>query len=396
MIKAIFIIDNLNIGGVATALYNCLSHTSELMDISLMVFDPETIDRNRISDKICLVTPSEKVSILARTQEQCMNESKVRGLFRLALVLISRIFGGKIARNILFSMMPIYGEYDLAISYVHDVSRKSLTPGCNDFVLSRVKAKKKMAVIHCDYENFGGYDPKQLEQFSKFDYIAGVSGSCVKKFLKMFPSLKEKCIKMENFADENIVDINNNDTLQFDKSKVNFVTVCRLTEEKGLLRAFDVFKKIAETGTENFTWTIIGDGPLMGELQKTISDTSMEDKIFLLGAKTNPFTYICEATAFLLPSFHEAAPMVFSESALIGLPVISTETCSAKELVEDAGIGLVCENTSDGLETVLRMIIDDPSILNKFRSTQIDNVNVRALNDIHALINKVLDEVEEE
>jgi len=46
--------------------------------------------------------------------------------------------------------------------------------------------------------------------------------------------------------------------------------------------------------------------------------------------------------------------MVFDEAAALGVPIISTRTLSADELVESRGIGVVCDNSDSGLEDAIR------------------------------------------
>ena len=88
-------------------------------------------------------------------------------------------------------------------------------------------------------------------------------------------------------------------------------------------------------------------------LEAQIKQYGMEDVIILEGQQINPYRYIKGADYFLLSSFHEAAPMVFDESATLGVPILSTATLSASEMVEQRGIGAICENDGEG---ILRML----------------------------------------
>ena len=73
------------------------------------------------------------------------------------------------------------------------------------------------------------------------------------------------------------------------------------------------------------------------------------------------------ADALFLPSFHEAAPMVFDEAKTLGLPVLTTETTSSSRLIGLTGCGLVCENSEEGMEKGLREILSKPELLEQFR-----------------------------
>ena len=45
--------------------------------------------------------------------------------------------------------------------------------------------------------------------------------------------------------------------------------------------------------------------------------------------------------------------MVFGECVTLGVPIITTNTVSAKELVEQRNVGYVCENSEEGLYEIL-------------------------------------------
>ena len=77
----------------------------------------------------------------------------------------------------------------------------------------------------------------------------------------------------------------------------------------------------------------------------------MEKKVFLLGETLNPYPYMKGADYLLHPSIHEAAPMVFDEAKVLGLPILSTDTTSAKEMLAECDI--VCENSVQGLQQAL-------------------------------------------
>ena len=79
----------------------------------------------------------------------------------------------------------------------------------------------------------------------------------------------------------------------------------------------------------------------------------------MVGNKENPYPYIKNASCFLLPSLHEAAPMVFGEASSLGVPVLTTETCSAIELVQSRGIGYVVENSIDAGATEIKVELQD-------------------------------------
>jgi len=387
-LKALIVIDNLYVGGVATSLYNYLQYASKLMECTLLVFNKSGIDEKRLPDNVKILNPPAILQLIGKNRSELMVQSKSMALLKIVLMIICKLTNGEFVRKLIFPFVKSIGEYDLAVSYAQDDSWKSISKGCNDYVIKKVNAKQKAAVVHCDYENFGGYDIKQVKIFSCFDKIICVSESCGRSFARCFPSLDSKVITCENFTDTNLIINNSHPAVQYPQDKVNFVSVCRLSVVKGLARTVSVFKQLCDKGFSNFTWTIVGDGPEYNNLINLINDFKLQDKIFLVGNKNNPYPYIKNASAFLLPSYHEAAPMVYGESAVLGVPFLTTKTCSAVELVENRGIGIVCENSEKGIYNMLEMIMSDKVDLKKFAGEK-HNINEKAQAQLASFVNSI-------
>ena len=77
----------------------------------------------------------------------------------------------------------------------------------------------------------------------------------------------------------------------------------------------------------------------------------------------NPYGYIRAADLLLIPSYSEAAPLVIGEAASLGTPILSTETSSAKEMIERTGFGWVCPNSEEGLRDGMQMLLRKPELL---------------------------------
>ena len=137
-----------------------------------------------------------------------------------------------------------------------------------------------------------------------------------------------------------------------------FVTVARLSKEKGLLRCIPIFEQLKKDGFD-FEWHIVGGGPLKEQIQCEITRCSLEENIILEGEQVNPYRFMKNADYFLLPSFHEAAPMVFDEALALNIPVLTTNTLSAMELVGKRGSGLVCENTDQSIYDMLYRVMSN-------------------------------------
>jgi len=120
------------------------------------------------------------------------------------------------------------------------------------------------------------------------------------------------------------------------------------------------------------------------KIENRILETKSERYIILEGVQSNPYRYIKNADFLFVPSIHEAAPMVFDEAACLKVPIITTDTLSAKELVDERNIGIVCKNyqISDALEYAFANKVIYKNNLNEYVST-----NLEANNDFESLCN---------
>lgn len=364
-LKTLIVIDNLKTGGVASSLYNYLAYVHDKMDCHLLTFDEDSIDKDKIPNNVKIIKTQSFLHILGKTQREIQRDSKFFALGRVIYTGLSKVKSGEFARRFYWPFIHNVGDYDLAIAYAQDDAWKSLSKGCNEFVVKKVNAKFTAVMIHCDYRNFGGYNANQEKAYSQLDAIICVSESCKKSFIQCFPTLENKVITCENFI--NVADVQQKalEAIEYNKGIFNFVSVCRISTVKGLERTVNAFTCLKSNGVLNYTWTIVGDGPLRGKLESMVKIAGLENRIRFVGNKENPYPYIKNADAFLLPSLHEAAPMVFGESAALGVPIVCSDTCSAQELVSQRGLGIVFDNNEKSLYDTLYNILKQNVTLKK-------------------------------
>ncbi|WP_175401881.1 glycosyltransferase [Veronia pacifica] len=101
-----------------------------------------------------------------------------------------------------------------------------------------------------------------------------------------------------------------------------FVCIGRLHFQKGYDFLIEIVK-YHKRFNPNVKVVIIGDGPLRSCLEQKIKDFDLEDNILLHGEVPNPFPYIKNSKALLLPSRWEGLPTVLVEALALKKQVIS-------------------------------------------------------------------------
>jgi len=82
--------------------------------------------------------------------------------------------------------------------------------------------------------------------------------------------------------------------------------------------------------------------------------------------------------------------MVYAEAAVLGVPVLTTQTTSAKELVESKHIGFVCDNSEEGLLDLLEKAITNKLNFN-FEILKNYDPNINARRQLENLVSTIDD-----
>lgn len=375
--KIIIVSNNLATGGIQKALVNLLNEIKNQYDITLFLFSDRGDYKNKIPSQLKVIKANSYLRLLGISQR----ESRKSGIFyyflRAILVLWSRVINNKWPIRFLLLTDSKLKKYDIAISYVHSSPDKVFYGGCNEFVLNNIDASIKCAFIHCDYLNYGGNTNKNKKLYKQFDRILTVSEGCKSHFNKAIPELINKTYTVRNCHNHlEIIEKANTKSIHYDSRKFNIVTVARLTEEKGLVRTIDVINQLIKMGYK-ICWHLIGDGSQRNDIKTIITNYGLDENIVLHGNQKNPYKFMVNADLFLLTSYHEAAPMVFEEAKCIGLPILTTNTISAIEMVEQSNAGWTCENSLDGIKEKLQYILDNRNELSRIK----ENLKSQNLNN---------------
>jgi glycosyltransferase involved in cell wall biosynthesis len=166
---------------------------------------------------------------------------------------------------------------------------------------------------------------------------------------------KEKTIVINNAVEENILP-----AAPWQKNK--FITVARLSEEKGIDRLIHSVANL----TIPFTYYIIGDGGKKETLQNLINQLQLQNKVFLTGKKDSPFAGMEDAALFLMGSHYEGFPNTLLEAGALGIPVVAFNAPGGiSEIIVEGENGLLVK---DGDEKVFAAAIE--TAMNSFFSRQ--------------------------
>ena len=223
-------------------------------------------------------------------------------------------------------------------------------------------------MVHCDYLNSGYLSHRNNLEYAEFDRIACCSDSVRARFVEGAGVDGSKVYAVRNFYDLRAAELAEEDPQVYDEGYINIVIVARLSPEKGVDRAIEALHNAERP---DIRYYIIGDGPDKDKLINKTIEYGMTDRVFFLGEQHNSHRYMMNADYLLVPSLHEAAPVVFDEAKTLGLPIISTDTTSAREMLGCSD--LICENSLSGIEDTIIPLHKRINLESKPMTNQLQN-----------------------
>lgn len=348
--KLIFFHSNLNMGGIEKSLVNLINGIGNDYDIEVVLINKTGILLNELNGNISVSSADKKLSYFGMSK----NESKKNLItyFRRNMFALKR----KYAKNEewirkLVAKTKIDYECDIAISYSDDAF-------LNELVLQKVKAKKKFVFYHSDFRNKRFKNNDYVNRVIQFDKYICVSKSCRDIAV-------ECCPKLSGIADylyNNVCVNKESEPFQYQDEFFNIITVARVSEEKRIDWGIEIVNRLIREGLK-VRYYICGKGKDLDRICNLTKSLKLEDSVFLLGEQINPYKYIKNADLFMLLSRTESFGICLVESMLLGVPCLTTNTVSAKEIVGE--YGFVCEHDREDIFLKIKELVENKNMVNE-------------------------------
>ncbi len=252
------------------------------------------------------------------------------------------------------------GEYDLAISF--------LTP--HNIVAEKVLAKKKAAWIHTDYSKIDVDAGLELPVWSEFDHVVSISEQVTENFLAVFPSLKDRIVRIDNILSPGFVRKRAGEIppeavageMPMKEGRVNLLSVGRFCTAKNYDNVPDICRRIVGHG-KDVRWYLIGFGGDEGLIRRKIVESGMQDNVIILGKKSNPYPFIKACDIYVQPSRYEGNSVTVREAQILCKPVVVTDYPTAWNQVREGVDGIVVPMDNDGCADGITRLIDDDRLI---------------------------------
>lgn len=369
MKKIIFGITGLTIGGAERVLVDLANELSKDYKITIFTLYAKGELEKQLDSNIELKSLYEK-------QYKELSKIKQKVLVPLKVLLFKKSIYNK----------KIKEDFDTEIAFLEGPITRIFS--CKN------KNVRKIAWIHNDISQVFGQDlkakiKKHLDKktYEKYNDLVFVSKDNLDKFNKVYKKLKitkEHKKVIYNYIDSKRIIEKSKEKIEknFEKNTINFVSVARLVNQKGIDRLIKIHSKLLKSGY-NHNIYVIGDGPQRGELEELIKQEKVEKTFYLLGQKENPYPYIKNADYFCLLSRYEGYGMVLEEAKILNKKIVITNT-AAREAVQNYDNKWILENTNEGIYRGLIEIINK-----KTKDMNSENEKIETKYDNSEIIEKV-------
>jgi glycosyltransferase involved in cell wall biosynthesis len=394
--KILFVINTLGHAGAETAMLELMKRMKEdCYELSLYVLmaQGELIHRlpghvKLINKQFCDASVLSKAGRYHMLRTLCRAAVKNANALRLLPYIISgfagmirkhRIQKEKLLWRLLSEAAEPSGEvYDLAIAY--------LEGGSAYYVAEHIKAVKKVAFIHTDYDQAGYTRKLDQECYLAYDRIFAVSEEVRSHFLKIYP----ECEAVTRIF-HNIINIDN--IIRKSQEPGGFLdsfhgsrilSVGRLAYPKAYDISIEVMLLLKKRDIP-LRWYVLGEGPDRRILERKIKKYGLAKDFILLGASPNPFPYYRQTDLFLHISRYEGKSIAIQEAQVLGCAIVASDCKGNREQIVHEKDGLLCELKPDQIADSIQRIIQDETLRTTCKMhSQMKSLN--ATDHLHQLI----------
>lgn len=387
--KIIFISQALWIGGIETALVNLINKLDySKYDVTCLITQ-NYLDMAERLTKNCRLIVADRGSPVTFTKPykfkrlyDILEEPQEATRFRRIIWQIL---------NILFKALEnhLYSDYikeqlkdesfDTAVIYSDRTA---------EIAVKAIKAKKFLMFYHHgamrkEYHDCYGY--------KKSEKIIAVSDNIAKKLKAYRKKYADKIVVVNNVIDIASIKEKSTESIEeglFRENKFNIVSCGRLSPVKGLNFAVEAIAKLVQEGYTDINWYIVGGGPIEKEIKEQIAALKMEEHIFMLGMKNNPYPYMEKCDLFIQPSIFEGYSLSIMEAKILGTPILASKAAAGNQ-IKNGVDGFLCETNETSVYENLLKLYKNRTKLEKCKTAlmncDFDSINKKIISQLEEL-----------
>lgn len=358
--KVLFVVHQLNLGGVQKALISALN----ALDYS----ENEVTLYVRKSRMDLLPQVNHNVSKIIINQDTTKYYRKPYAIWLQLLLKIkySQKTKQKLDDYIVSSQMKYEKEhyfsddveYDLAVSYIQSYTAK--------FVDENVKAKRKVMFYHGSTDEFHDVNEKVMQHFERIYCVSKGAQKAVQGF---YPQFAEKIGCLENYVDAESVRQKANEFVpNYPMDRLILCSCGRITSVKGYDLAVGAAEILKKNGLD-FKWYFVGDGVDRPKIESIISEKQLAGFIEITGLQDNPYPYIKNCDIYVQPSYEESYGLTIIEAQILGKTIVSTATVGGQSIINDGENGVIADINAESIAQKINLVCQDKDLQQSIQNT---------------------------
>lgn len=360
MKKVLIVMTSLSNGGAERSLVNLLNEIPKnKYEIDLLLFKRSGMFLSQVPKNINILETPIDLKKLYGT----LHDTGIMLPLKLISNLISKLFTRNSREKRAFRWKYFYSKYINKFSKQYDIALSYISGEVLYYVDEKIDANKKIVWIHNDYRSAmhpRKYDYTHLKNMTG---IVTISESCAEILKEEFPEFKDKIFMIENITSSLVLNKRAYEFFpnEFEQNEINIVSIGRLNEQKGFDIAINSASIIKKHGI-TFKWFIIGVGTLKDKLEKQIKENKLDENVFLLGAKDNPYPYIKNCTVLVQSSRYEGKSVVLDEAKILRVPIVVTAYPTVYDQIVDRKEGVIVPINPEGIAKGIEEILTNTSL----------------------------------
>ena len=344
MIKILFFIETLEVGGAETVLRNLVNH----MDQSEFAITVQTVWP---CDACSLLAPGIRYKTTYSVKNR-FNQLRYRAEAELGI----------------FYRLHVQDDYDIECAYLEMGSTKIMASSAN-------KKAKKLAWVHCDLSkairDTKAFAEKTAPWYEKYDQIICVSQRVKESFDQVFQNRFDSLV-LHNVIDDAAIRKKANCALPvgIQKRRFTILSVGRLSAPKKFIRLLEAHRRLLDDGLAHDLW-ILGDGPERGVLEQYVTAHDLQETVWMPGFVDNPYPYMREADLLACSSVYEGYSTFVTEGIILGKPIVTTDVSGMQELLGDSEYGLIVDNDDVAFYQGLKRMLEDVKLRENYETKAI-------------------------
>ena len=138
-----------------------------------------------------------------------------------------------------------------------------------------------------------------------------------------------------------------------------WITVGRLTRQKGYRILVDAFQRLIGSGGAGAILVIVGDGEERDALKRHVSEGGLNGSVIFTGPRHDIPSLLSAADGYVLSSLWEGGPLVVLEAMAAGLPVVATRVGDVENMVSEGVTGRVVDPSDlEGLAQAMEELMN--------------------------------------